>query len=92
MVLIGIICLLTGFLYYYFTKDTPSGNYSELVARGEKIPKGKKDSVGFLEAAKDYRVWVLFVVYVAWRADFCAAYSGLYLVGLSYFCRQSRRF
>jgi MFS transporter, NNP family, nitrate/nitrite transporter len=65
MVIIGIICFFTGLLYYFFTKDTPSGNYSELVARGEKIPKGKKDSVGFLEAAKDYRVWVLFMVYAA---------------------------
>jgi MFS transporter, NNP family, nitrate/nitrite transporter len=65
MVIIGIVCFLTGLLYYFFTKDTPSGNYSELVARGEKIPKGKKDSVGFLEAAKDYRVWVLFMVYAA---------------------------
>lgn len=65
MVIIGIVCFLTGLLYYFFTKDTPSGNYSELVARGEKIPKNKKDSVGFLEAAKDYRVWVLFIVYAA---------------------------
>ncbi|WP_026969121.1 MFS transporter [Algoriphagus terrigena] len=65
MVLIGIVCFLTGLLYYFFTKDTPAGNYSELVARGEKIPKGKKDVVGFLEAAKDYRVWVLFIVYAA---------------------------
>jgi NNP family nitrate/nitrite transporter-like MFS transporter len=65
MVIIGIVCFFTGLLYYFFTKDTPSGNYSELVARGEKIPKEKKDSVGFLEAAKDYRVWVLFMVYAA---------------------------
>lgn len=65
MVIIGFVCFLTGLLYYFFTKDTPAGNYSELVARGEKIPKGKKDSVGFLNAAKDYRVWVLFVVYAA---------------------------
>ncbi|MBA4302243.1 MAG: MFS transporter [Cyclobacterium sp.] len=65
MVIIGIICFLTGLLYYFFTKDTPSGNYSDLIARGEKIPKGKKDSVGFFEAAKDYRVWVLFMVYAA---------------------------
>ncbi|MDP2039818.1 MAG: MFS transporter [Algoriphagus sp.] len=65
MVIIGIVCFLTGLLYYFFTKDTPSGNYSDLIARGEKIPKGKKDSVGFFEAAKDYRVWVLFMVYAA---------------------------
>lgn len=65
MVIIGVVCFLTGLLYYFFTKDTPVGNYAELVARGEKIPKGKKDSVGFINAAKDYRVWVLFVVYAA---------------------------
>jgi NNP family nitrate/nitrite transporter-like MFS transporter len=65
MVLIGIVCFLTGLLYYFFTQDTPAGNYSDLIARGEKIPKSKKDSVGFLVAVKDYRVWVLFIVYAA---------------------------
>lgn len=65
MVIVGAICFLTGILYYFFTKDTPEGNYSELVAKGEKIPKRKKDSIGFLEVIKDYRVWVLFVVYAA---------------------------
>ncbi|GAB3223625.1 MFS transporter [Algoriphagus aestuariicola] len=65
MVIIGAICFLTGLLYYFFTQDTPAGNYADLVARGERIPKSKKDSVGFLEAAKDYRVWVLFAVYAA---------------------------
>ncbi len=65
MVIIGVICFLVGVLYYFFTQDTPAGNYADLVARGERIPKSKKDSVGFLEAAKDYRVWVLFIVYAA---------------------------
>ncbi|WP_373396057.1 MFS transporter [Algoriphagus halophilus] len=65
MVIAGIVCFLTGLLYYFFTKDTPEGNYSELAAKGVDIPKKKKDSVGFLETLKDYRVWVLFIVYAA---------------------------
>lgn len=65
MVIAGIVCFLTGLLYYFFTKDTPEGNYSELAAKGVDLPKKKKDSVGFLQTIKDYRVWVLFVVYAA---------------------------
>lgn len=65
MVIAGIVCFLTGLLYYFFTKDTPEGNFSELEAKGVDLPKIKKDKVGFLETLKDYRVWVLFIVYAA---------------------------
>lgn len=65
MVIAGIVCFLTGLLYYFFTKDTPEGNFSELRAQGEDLPKLKKDTVGFLETLKDYRVWILFIVYAA---------------------------
>ncbi len=64
MIIAGVICFLMGIVYYFFTTDTPNGNYSELKKIG-KLPQAKKDQVGFLEVLKDYRVWILFVVYAA---------------------------
>ncbi len=65
LIIAGIICFLMGIVYYIFTQDTPEGNFSELRAAGKKVKAGKKDEVGFMEALKDYRVWILFVVYAA---------------------------
>lgn len=64
MIIAGIICLIMGFVYYFFTQDTLNGNYKELKEKGE-LPQSKKDQVGFLEVLKDYRVWILFFVYAA---------------------------
>ncbi|WP_341220140.1 MFS transporter, partial [Polaribacter atrinae] len=64
MVIAGIVCFLMGIVYYVFTTDTPKGNFGELKAAGEMIVT-KKDQIGFLEVLKDYRVWILFVVYAA---------------------------
>ncbi len=58
----GILLFIMGFVYYFFTKDTPEGNYSELPDGSQK----KKEANGsFLEAIKNYRVWLLFVIYGA---------------------------
>lgn len=64
MIIAGIICFAMGLVYFFFTQDTLNGNYKELRERGE-LPNTKKDQVGFLEVLKDYRVWILFVVYAA---------------------------
>ncbi|AOW20358.1 MFS transporter [Urechidicola croceus] len=64
MVIAGVMCFIMGVVYFFFTKDTPNGNYKELREKGE-LPQTKKDEVGFLEVLKDYRVWILFVVYAA---------------------------
>ncbi|WP_282087683.1 MFS transporter [Aquimarina algiphila] len=64
MIVAGVVCFLMGIVYFFFTKDTPNGNYKELKAKGE-ILQSKKDEVSFLEAIKDYRVWLLFLVYAA---------------------------
>lgn len=64
MIIAGITCFLMGLVYYYFTQDTPKGNFKELKAKGE-LSTAKKDQVGFLEVLKDYRVWILFLVYAA---------------------------
>lgn len=63
MVLAGVICLLTGVAYYFLTQDTPDGNYTTLRAAGRLPSKGRSGS--FMEAARDSRVWALFVIYGA---------------------------
>ncbi|WP_025739657.1 MFS transporter [Aquimarina pacifica] len=64
MIVAGVICFLMGIVYSLFTQDTPNGNFSELRERGELV-KTKKDEVSFVNAIKDYRVWILFVIYAA---------------------------
>lgn len=65
MVIAGIVCFLTGLVYYFFTQDTPEGNFKDLEEKGVKVSKRKRDTVGFMDSIKDYRVWVLFIVYAA---------------------------
>ncbi len=60
----GAVCFLTGLAYYFFTTDLPDGNFKELRAKGE-LRTGKDTHGTFLLAAKDRRVWALFVVYAA---------------------------
>ncbi len=64
MIIAGVICFLMGIVYYFCTQDTPAGNFKDLKASGE-MPTLKKDEAGFGVAVKDYRVWILFVVYAA---------------------------
>ncbi len=64
MVIAGIICFVMGIVYYFFTQDTPEGNFSELKEKGE-LPIKKKDEIPFLKTLTDYRVWILFIVYAA---------------------------
>ncbi|MFG0297872.1 MAG: MFS transporter [Maioricimonas sp. JB045] len=64
MFVAGLLCALTGVAYYFFTQDSPAGNYGELRAAG-KMPASKSVNGTFLEACRDYRVWSLFVIYGA---------------------------
>lgn len=64
MIIAGVICFLMGIVYFFFTQDTPEGNYKELRATG-RLPKPKKDEASFTTALKDYRVWILFIVYAS---------------------------
>ncbi len=61
MVISGLVCALTGLLYWRFTQDTPEGNLPELRKKG-RLPVPAKNST-FLAAASDYRVWALGVLY-----------------------------
>ncbi|MCE8019337.1 NarK family nitrate/nitrite MFS transporter [Halomonas sp. MCCC 1A11036] len=65
MVVPGVVMFVTGIGYWLFTQDAPNGNFSELRARGELPPANGENSAGksFMSAAKDIRVWALFVVY-----------------------------
>ncbi len=64
MIVPGALLLITGFAYYFLTKDTADGNFAELRAAG-KLGKPSNASGAFLEACKDPRVWALFVLYGA---------------------------
>ncbi len=64
MVVAGAVCFCVGIAYYFFTTDLPNGNFKELRASGEINPEEKK-AHSFWLAAKDYRVWALFVIYAA---------------------------
>lgn len=64
MVIAGVLCMAMGIIYYFFTQDTPEGNFKELKASG-KMPVFKKDEVSFVSTLKDYRVWILFFIYAA---------------------------
>ncbi len=64
MIIAGFLCLAMGLIYYFFTQDTPKGNFADLKKSGE-MPMLKKDEVSFISTLKDYRVWILFLVYAA---------------------------
>lgn len=64
MLLVGVLCAITGIAYYYLTQDTPEGNYRELRAAG-KMPSVKSVEGTFAEACRDHRVWALFAIYGA---------------------------
>ena len=64
MVVAGAVCFLAGIAYFFFTQDLPDGNFKELREKGEMEPS-KKVKGAFMAAAKDRRVWALFLIYAA---------------------------
>ena len=64
MVVAGGVCFATGIAYFFLTTDLPDGNFKELRAKGLYRPAAKVKGT-FLEAAKDRRVWALFLLYAA---------------------------
>jgi MFS transporter, NNP family, nitrate/nitrite transporter len=61
MVIAGVVCAATGLLYWQFTQDTPEGNFADLSKTGNLPPQSKSSTFG--AAARDYRVWVLTLLY-----------------------------
>ncbi|CAI8008835.1 High affinity nitrate transporter 2.5 [Geodia barretti] len=64
MVIPGVGLFFTGFAYYFLTQDCPEGNYRQMRAAGKMAPTSVTNG-SFMDAAKDYRVWALFVIYGA---------------------------
>src|SRR5688500_9139274 len=64
MIVPGVILFVSGIAYYFLTTDAPDGDFRDLRARGELQTDAQAKGT-FLEAIKDYRSWVLFVVYAA---------------------------
>src|SRR5690606_3855196 len=67
MLVPGVMMMFAGVAYYLFTCDLPGGDYRDLRPRD---PSGKGEGFvrmmqSFLVAARDVRVWSLFVVYAA---------------------------
>lgn len=65
MVVPGIILFIMGFVYYFFTQDTPHGNLSDLRRNDPDFALKKKAEGSFWDACKDGRVWALFAIYGA---------------------------
>lgn len=66
MVVPGVALIICGILYYKYTQDYPEGNLADLKKVNPDYHRKSQDSNGaFLKAAKDYRVWALFVMYGA---------------------------
>lgn len=64
MVVAGAICMLTGVAYFFLTTDLPDGNFKELGITKRQKEEPQPGST-FLDACKDRRVWMLFLVYAA---------------------------
>lgn len=64
MLVAGAVCFLTGIAYFFFTQDSPEGNYADLRREG-KMPEAKQTKGSFREACRDKRVWALFLIYGA---------------------------
>ena len=65
MVVPGITLAIAGVVYYFFTTDYPEGNMKELKAAAAAKNTGERQENTFMIAAKDPRVWALFMIYGA---------------------------
>jgi MFS transporter, NNP family, nitrate/nitrite transporter len=64
MVVPGAALLVVAVLYYRLTQDTIDGDFDVLRREG-RLPRAGSTLAGFAEAARDPRVWALFVIYGA---------------------------
>lgn len=65
MVVPGVALLIAGIAYYRLTQDTPQGNFKDLRAAGLMPPAGRNKHGSLRNAARDHRVWALFLIYGA---------------------------
>jgi len=65
MVIPGLALFIMGFVYYFFTQDTPEGNIRDLRKDKSQRETRSDASENFWSVCKDYRVWTLFLAYGA---------------------------
>ena len=58
----GVLMLIMAVFYYRYADDTPNGKITSATKADANKPNGWQS---FLGAARDYRVWMLFVTYAA---------------------------
>lgn len=62
----GVAMVAMAFVYARFTQDTPQGDIVDLRAHGFAVDSGKKGGMAiFLQAAANYRTWMLAATYGA---------------------------
>ncbi|WP_343594488.1 MFS transporter [Acinetobacter sp.] len=62
----GILMVIVGILYWKCTQDSPQGDFKAVRALGVNVGSEKKGGIAILkQAAKNYRVWILFITYGA---------------------------
>ena len=61
MVVPGAALFLMGIVYYRFTQDAPEGDFKVLRAQGQVTRH--TEPAAFFNAARDPRVWLLFIIY-----------------------------
>lgn len=66
MIVPGVFMIASGIAYWHLTQDCPQGNFDDLRKQGLAIENAKRAvKGGFWIACKDYRVWILALVYGA---------------------------
>lgn len=63
MIVPGVALFIFAFVYYFYTKDTPAGNFDELPAFSQNSTVKVKGTMTM--AMKDPRTWALFLAYGA---------------------------
>jgi len=63
MIVPGVALLIFAFVYYFYTKDTPAGNFDELPEASQNSAVKVKGTMTM--AMKDPRTWALFLAYGA---------------------------
>lgn len=65
MVVPGAALFVMAFVYYFCAQDTPEGNTTTIHNPAATSIRQKQAKENFLTVSKDYRIWILFLVYGA---------------------------
>jgi NNP family nitrate/nitrite transporter-like MFS transporter len=63
MIFPGVALLIMAFIYFFFTQDTPNGSIREQRKNAVTESDAVKEKTSYASILKDYRVWILFLVY-----------------------------